>query len=537
MARDLAPLLAVLAVALFVVWPGPFGDELIGHPTGDLADHVWGTWWFGSSLLSGELPLRTAVTHLPDGGALWHPDPIGALLALPFLAFGPTVAWNTMLTLQLLVTGVLAYGMGRDVSGEPLGGVAAGITVVASPFLIGLLHSGLSEYVGLAAPVAFTWLLIRVFRGQSPAWLAGVALGVCGWQALYYPVFGALLALSMTLGHRSRLPQVATMLGVAALMTAPVALIAWSTLTDPAPAFTAAQAPGWELHRLPATDLMSWLRPGDWYHPDTPAFGNPGILHVNYVGWVVLALTGVALFRRRGLAREFPGTGLFALFALGPALSWNRTPLHLGPIPLVLPFAVLYWTPLDFVHHPYRIAAFVMPLAAVFAAIGTVALPKVLGVLAPGVLLAEFLLISPAPWPVATTAVAVSPQVLALEPGAILDWPPDATDANRRYLLAQTAHQQPVPYGINTFLPAKVRAVPVVDEALATIDVTAAARNRDVPGFVVEVDVEPSSSLAELGFSWLVLHPSEETGPAEAVFRRRLGPPQVDEDVIIWRLR
>lgn len=530
--KDALPLFAVLLVGLFVVWPGPFGDELLGHPTGDLADHVWGTWWVATSLLSGELPLRTAVTHFPQGGALWHPDPIGALIALPLTAFGTTFAWNTMLTIQVLLAGGLAYGMGRDVSGEPLGGVAAGMTVVASPYLIGALHSGLSEYAGLAAPVAFTWLLVRTYRGQSPAWAAGVALGVCGWQALYYPVFGGLLAVCLALGDRSRLPRLAVVLGVAALMVAPVAAVVYGTLHDPQPAFTPAQAPGWELHRLPAVDLMSWLRPGDWYHPDTPAMGNPGILHVNYLGWVVLALVLVALVRRPALRSELKGAGVFALFALGPALSWNRMPLHLGRLPLVLPFALLYWTPLDFVHHPYRIAAFVMPLAALLASVGAVALPRILGTLVPGLVLAEFLLVSPAPWPLVTTPM---PTFAELESGAVLDWPPDATSANRSYLLAQTQHGQPVAYGINTFLPATVRAVPLIDEALAQMDVEAASRNRDVPGHLVPVDVDPGRDLADLGFTWLVLHPGHPD--AEALFRARLGPPQEDGERRIWRLQ
>ena len=74
--------LALLTACAVVLWPGPFAPGLIGHPTGDLAYHVWGTDWFGGELLQGRLPLYTRVTHLPDGGWLYHPDPLGALLAL-----------------------------------------------------------------------------------------------------------------------------------------------------------------------------------------------------------------------------------------------------------------------------------------------------------------------------------------------------------------------------------------------------------------------------------------------------------------------
>ena len=199
--------LVVVAVAFLVVWPGPFADGALGHPTGDMPDHLWGTWWVARSLASGDLPLTTAITHLPEGGALWHPDPLGALIAAPFSFLGPHRAWNLLVTLQVVLAGVAAYGMGRDISGDPVGGVAAGIIVAASPYVLGLVHSGLSEYLGLLLPVCFLWTLVRSLDGRSPAWLPGLLLGLCAWQALYYGVFGGLLALCLV--TRARLPTLA----------------------------------------------------------------------------------------------------------------------------------------------------------------------------------------------------------------------------------------------------------------------------------------------------------------------------------------
>ncbi|HJN72565.1 MAG TPA: hypothetical protein QGF58_01410 [Myxococcota bacterium] len=527
--------LVVVAVAFLVVWPGPFADGALGHPTGDMPDHLWGTWWVARSLASGDLPLTTAITHLPEGGALWHPDPLGALIAAPFSFLGPHRAWNLLVTLQVVLAGVAAYGMGRDISGDPVGGVAAGIIVAASPYVLGLVHSGLSEYLGLLLPVCFLWTLVRSLDGRSPAWLPGLLLGLCAWQALYYGVFGGLLALCLV--TRARLPTLARTLAVGALVAAPAAGLAWWSLHAPDPAFTPDQAPGWEMHRLPAVDLMSWLRPGDWFHPDTPALGNPGILHVNYVGWSVVALAVVALVRRPKLRRDLRGAAAFGVLALGPALSWNRMPLRLGTLPLLLPLALLYATPLDFIHHPYRIAGFVMPLLALFAAVGVSALPRVVGLLAPAVVLVEFLFASPGPWPVQVTPM---PEVAELE-GARLDWPPDASAANRQYLLAQTLHGQPIAYGINVFVTDGVAKTPLANEALGLLEVETRSRNRDVPGrFTLPEATGPS--LDQQGFHWLVLHEDqlsgEELEATMRLFTRRLGPPDVASgDVAAWRLR
>ena len=68
--------------------------------------------------------------------------------------------------------------------------------------------------------------------------------------------------------------------------------------TDAA-AVSASNAPGWAGGGpLPATDLLSFVWPGRYYFPDTPSLGNPGILHVNALGWVALGLAALAVSRR-----------------------------------------------------------------------------------------------------------------------------------------------------------------------------------------------------------------------------------------------
>ena len=60
-------LLAVAAVVLVATWPLAHPSVLtgaaVGHPYGDLADHYWGTWWFGGELLAG----RCSVFAGPSG--------------------------------------------------------------------------------------------------------------------------------------------------------------------------------------------------------------------------------------------------------------------------------------------------------------------------------------------------------------------------------------------------------------------------------------------------------------------------------------
>jgi len=531
------------------LWPGPFAAGALGHPIGDLADHYWGTWWFGGELLQGRWPSHTDQTHLPGGGTLWHVDPLGALIALSLRWLGPTTSWNAMVWLQVCGGALAGYGLGRHVSGCRTAALSCAVLCGPSAYALGLVHSGLSEYLGLAWPALFLWALLRAFETGERWWLASLALLGCTLQAFYYGAFGGLVmgCLVLGVGWRRRLGLA---LRIGALWLLPALLwitTARSTLDAEDAVIKAATAPGWQYHTLPATDLFSWLHPGAWYHPDTPAMGNPGILHVNYVGWLALALALYGLWRGERLRQLRGGAALFATLALGPALSIGRVPIRLGLTAVLLPLALLYvpGSPFRWVHHPYRLAAFLLPLVGVWVALGAARLPRPARWAMPALLLAEILWVSPAPWPLAVTPTA-APAILAElgGTGAILDLPPDATVGNRRALMAQPAHGRGTAAGTNLFLADAVAQDPLIHELLLSLDdLRARARNRDVPSRRrLPLPPRPGPSrLAELGFDTVLLH-KDLCSPGEGARLERLlvealGPPDAEvERTLGWRI-
>jgi hypothetical protein len=150
-----------------------------------------------------------------------------------------------------------------------------------------------------------------------------------------------------------------------------------------------------------------------------------------------------------------------------------------------------------------------MAALGLLAAVGSLSLPRWGRALAAVVVVAEAVSLSPAPWPLATTAAPASPAWVGLSPGAVLDWPPDATRANRRYQLAQVEHGHAAPWGVNVFLPRPVAEDPLANQLLRALDdPRARARNRDVPA---QADPVPrpqtgESRLHALGFGSVVLH-------------------------------
>ena len=534
--------LALLTACAVVLWPGPFAPGLIGHPTGDLAYHVWGTDWFGGELLQGRLPLYTRVTHLPDGGWLYHPDPLGALLALPLRPLGPALAWNLLVSLQVLAAAAGGFVLGRALTDNDAGALTAGVVCAASPFGLGLIHSGLSEYQGLVWPILAVWAVHRAAEAPDRWRLAAFALWLCTAQAFYYGVFGALWALCVFAAPPWRPIPLAKILLTWLVASLPLIAAATGSFSAQEAAFTAQEAPGWSYQSLPATDLLSWIRPGDWVHPDTPRMGNPGILHVSYLGWAALIAALWAYLRDPRLAAWRRPALFFGLFALGPSLSFNRRLITLGGVASLLPMAALYllpFSPWRAVHHPYRIAAFVVPLLAIGAACAASRLPRVLGWALPAVILAESLFASAAPWPLVRAPFGDDAPLYTVLPaeGHVLDWPPDNSEANRGYVLNQLIHRRGIPYGVSEFLPEPLRRDPLVGQLLRTLrQVDRRARDRDVPfhGRVV-LPLEPGETrLGEWGFGAVVVHPERLSPPERSqtkrLLREALGPPIVEDE-------
>src|SRR5205823_1007674 len=89
------------------------------------------------------------------------------------------------------------------------------------------------------------------------------------------------------------------LLGFVVLAGPVLAVAAW-TLTSPEAVVAQESAPGWRYQTLPATDLLTFFRPGDYYFPDNRKMGNFGIIHVNYLGWVTTLVALFGVTRRPG---------------------------------------------------------------------------------------------------------------------------------------------------------------------------------------------------------------------------------------------
>lgn len=533
--RAHGPALALLgALALVLTWPtaAALGSAIPGHPQSDAYEHLHGYWWVVEELRRGELPLHATQFGLPGGGALWFPDTLGALLWLPVTVLaGAGVAFGLSALAQVWATLAAAYAMGVGLGGGRAGGLLAAAVFGGSSFVLGLVHSGLSEYLHLFPFPLLLLGTLRALEGRgSVAWPA-LAWGWLGLANGYYVLCGGVVVAAVALSvdapiHVILKKCISIGAGAAALASPALVATAW-TLSQPDSLVRADSAPGWDFVHLPANDLLSFVVPGNNLYPDLRDRGNFGIRHVAYLG--IAAIVAAA----PGLHRWWRGALLAGLVALGPALHVASKPVRLGKVVLPLPAVILYFpgSPFRSIHHPYRLV--VLPMLFLAAAASTLGRRPALASVATGAVILDTLFVSPAAWPLPTAGLEVQ---ATPSPGGRWDFPPEYRDRNRAWLGLQAVHGQPVPYTLNVFLPAPWRGNQVYQSMMACLgdaEVHTVSRDGNPPlrAWLVHDSTQTlEQGIVELrswGIDYVVVHHDMLDDEERACVASVLGPGEV----------
>ena len=112
-------------------------NALIGHPKGDSFEMMWLIWWLKKAAFNPDLSAAT-IPFLFHPHGLTLPlinTQIGAhILALPFAAaFGAVPAYNITMIMSLALSGVTAYFLGLNLTGNKLASVAVSYTHLTLP--------------------------------------------------------------------------------------------------------------------------------------------------------------------------------------------------------------------------------------------------------------------------------------------------------------------------------------------------------------------------------------------------------------------
>lgn len=527
-------LLASLLIAVVATWPAAIdpGGAFIGHPGNDVWNHVWGFWWVGDELSNGRFPLYTDLLRFPGRSSLYFIDTVGAVATLPIQwVAGVAVAYNFAVFSCFFVAAFGAWLLCRYLLQHRtayadevalLGAIAYGL----SPHLMAQAYNGISETLTAGSLPLTTWAFLRLL--DRPKFWRAVALGALAGSGMlanwYYGLFGFLAAMILGIGaattrweriHWRWIPGVAVLGAALALtITAPGLLAFAASLEGPEaivnrdPEFVWKSLVG---HNM--TDAVSMFRPGKVYSPDLKALHGEELLIVVYLGWTLLAGAALGLWampRWRDRLPWLAWLAFFSLMTLGPYLFVAGEYVTIDDRRIPLPFLAFFdAVPLfDRISHPFR---FVMPVQlglAALACIGLAYRPRAWAWAASALVAVEFLLLSPAPWPLARSSAAIPAfcETLAAdpEPGAVLDLPMALPNLERAiYHYWQTAHRRPSPYSLNEPNPL------VLDRSrlARTLGIAEAGRLDRLPPLLAEFDLVVSGrNLADLGFRYVVLH-------------------------------
>lgn len=449
--RGEATLLAILCTAVFV-WPRRIGgDVVVGDALGETDNHLW-MFWRATADLPG------AVANLPEGIEIPLMDPVNLVFFAPGALLSPLAGWWLMLVGNVLLAHAGGYTLSRCFAGHRaalVGMVALG----TAPFLAGMIDFGITESWPVGLFALHLALLVRYAR-QGGWWRAvgaGVLLGLvalCGW---YFAFFGVVLSAvvvppllwTVRRGVPWTRPLGLLLQGLLALGMVLPRFLSFRAMQGqwnhrwypPSP-----QVPGplleWRDLTVRGTDLLNLVLP----HPEVL---HPG--KSSYLGVVVLALVGVALWRRWRVALPLVAAAVpFLVLALGywPTVAGARVGVPGVPWLLVKVAPSLLG-----LSHWERALVGALPLLAAGVAVGVDAVPRLhrWAVALCALILVDSLALSGAAWPRGAHALA-PPAGLAGLPGrdGVIQLPfdngraPFSQDPARLYNRWQVALDRPV---------------------------------------------------------------------------------------------
>ncbi len=547
--------LALLALVSVLKNPAEF---IPGGFISDSHTKIWEQWWVYRSIFhEGRLPLRMDLINFPRVGSLWPSGPLlsfaGALLTP---VFGLIAAYN--FTLLILIT-ISAFGMfllaGR-LTAEPSSGLVAMVGFSFCPLSLSyFLASGTAEILGIGLMPLGLYLLHRCAFEKNKALIfgSGFVLAlllassayVAEMAAMYMTLLGFYaLFVGRQKARRYWLKKIddrsgpdwkrplAALIVCVALSSGPILAQYFtyhskqSLLADRVAGFSLADGfsqfyPGSKAHYV--ASLTDYVLPGK--AGMTEVRQTTIFLKTCYSGWVLIFLAMIGLVFRRGfLVRFFLIAALLFMFiSIGPFFEvfkgvglpkpWN--PFFLLPYYLFPMFK-------NFMN-PFQLCILVSFSMSLLAASGVAHLKsrrKRYSSLAPIaaalILCAEFILISPAPFPTPVFSVELPwpYKKIAASPGtgALVELPVyrHATLLQfREHFSYQIHHGRPIMDNITGFLPPYIEENPLLSRL---VDLETPGGLKPAPANVCK----GLTGLRKSGFEMMVVrfdHYRKETWP------------------------
>lgn len=538
-------------LAIPLTWPttAQLGNAIPGQ-LGDSYVHLWIFEWLKSALLHGQNLFDTQLIFYPVGVSLLNHNIawVNFALWLPLQAlFGGEIGYSLAFLLIFPLNGLALYLFIREITVSETAAFLGGLIGAFWPY--NLSHHDHPNLILIAwVPLAMLYLLRLARRRRwQDAVLAGLFMALIGltrWQLLLMAL-PLLLIFGLTLLWQERqnnlkqfIQRLFLVSGIALLLTLPFftpLLLYQSNRNNPQELF---------VDEVPyGADLLAYVMPGS-YHPlwgepiqtITRSFaGNP--IYVRFVGFTVLLLAGIGLFKRWQKTRFWLVlTAVYLILALGSTFYIAGSPIFPLPFRLIEDSFIV-----RLLRFPDRFNVLLVIPLSVLAAWGVAGLqrqrpfPKfayVLPLMLSGLILFEYA----NQFQMLSLNVPQWPKEIANEETdfAILDIPAFSEESyNKQYMFYQLTHQKALVEG-RVARPPEIATQFVEQLPFLQNLLTSKLPPEDIPNQSEQID-----QLAEANIEYIVLHREFLSAAELAAWEGWFVRPSIyqDEEIIVYQTK
>ena len=293
------------------------GDNVVRSGGADVWLHLWDLWWADKALVDlGQNPYYTTYLYYPTGLNLFYHslNILNGVASIPLQhLFGLTPAFNLLVLANLVLDGLCAYWLCIELTGSTAGALVGGALFSSAPLLGTSLNLGQLDEVTVWWIPLFVLALLRALRSPGAPWrrgggrratlAAGLLLAGASLATWYFTaglvIFTVLFVPSYLLAARSG--RVPSREWLNAGLKVGAALAIFAVLLSPLIAAMIGERLSGATYMLPSytttahnsADLGALFLPGRTEIATWNEHGSNVAL-----GWVALALSGVALVSR-----------------------------------------------------------------------------------------------------------------------------------------------------------------------------------------------------------------------------------------------
>lgn len=496
------------------------------HGIGDKNNDIWTAcwyYWMTKDFVSSfpDLNFHTYKIFYPTGVNyfLYIPFTFNNFLSLLFIfIFNPVTTHNLMIFLSVFLNCIGMYLLANYLTGNFYASVVSGVIFGMHPYVLGQIFNGTIETVNMFWIPVYVWSLLKLTKRGNLKYIfittsCLLFATLFSWYYGFYLIIFSFIyfLLQMFFGQEGEVNCRWKKYFMYSLLLYGIII---TPIVYPFFKNVVFVKPMQEIHRsqeIFIVDIVNFFKTGK----ENVSQYNREFMKITYLGYIPLLLSFFAFWRgrkRRGLIKWVITGIVFSILTLGSNLKVNGKTFFDVPLPSK-------WFPLI---NTYRAFSIVLLSLSILVGYGVNKITEILKsknykniatVIIIGLILSEFLILSPIPYPLPLTNMKVPEVYYKLaqdkEKYGIIEYPYDFFRPlyNGKYMYYQTVHQKYLPVGNSYIMRRDFWELINKNDILNSF----VFRKRDFLRYPPPLIKKEIEILNKKGFKYIIVHHNELT--------------------------